>query len=178
MRSRWLLLPLFLWLAGCATLRPTPVEFPPLINRALVAQQLSGLPLQVSLDPSWEMVHNRFGDYLWRGPMRVTGRPELRLTVSQDSRQPLPTLVEAAARLQGVEAPTPAKSYAVAAHEGYCSSGFQGMAERKIVAIGWQEKDFTFLLLASWVDNEDGAVLATMIDAIKSSPPILEENRR
>ncbi|MDP8224823.1 MAG: hypothetical protein P9L99_15800 [Candidatus Lernaella stagnicola] len=160
MRRLWALW-LLLAVVGCAGRTPQPALLPPASDLELRRVDLPDFGMRISIPVNWAAKPTLPGNRVWIGPRRARGRADLRLVTGTEYRRPLEDLVVGLARMRGVATPTGVNATTVAGHEAMTCSGHRG--GRRMVAFAWQEDERTTVIVASWIDDEDGAALATMI---------------
>jgi hypothetical protein len=159
-----ILLPL---LAGCAALPRPAAVLPPPAQAALKAIEIPEIALRLSLPADWRPAPAGPGERLWVGPaVDESRRPEFRLVVSSDFKRGLAELAGVVARLHGLVDPPPAAPVTLAGQPGFFTAALKARDQRQVAIYDWQANDHTYLLIASWVAPEDGAIIQQMVQAL------------
>ncbi len=158
---------LTLTLVGCAARQPVSILLPPPADTPLTFSDEKELGLRIGVPVSWLTQPTFTGNRFWKGPPCLKGRGEFLLITADDFNRPLDELVVAAARVHGVKTPTEPLPAQIAGTEGVYVSGEKGAVKRKVLTFAWREEERTFLLLVSWVNEDDGAAVAAMIESLK-----------
>jgi hypothetical protein len=171
-----LLAPLLLTAMGCALPKPSPVLLPPpaKMPAAIVAIEDFGFALPVA--DGWLKATTRGNDRLWIGPNRTLGRAEVRLVAGPDYPGTAAELAVAGARLRGVRTPTEPVDATVAGLPAQFVSGHAGVNKRRTVVYAWSaDGATTFLLIGTWVDDQDGHDVMAMIGGLKTTASLPDQ---
>jgi len=152
--------------AGCASAVPVNIVLPSPSNIPLTAIDLSGIGLKMMLAEGWHQAQQTADSILWQGPLRNTGYPSLRIVFRPDYRHDLNDLAQAAARVGGVAYPTRPEPTTIAGLPASRCSGRKGIVEENLMTIAWRSGVWTYLLVLTWDEAQDGEALATMVNSI------------
>jgi len=170
-RAFLLMLGIFL-LIGCAPATPTLLDLPYATDIPMKPVELPQAGVALSIATNWtiEYDNNLLDNFYCEGPSRVTGRACMHLIYGTQSEQSLEDLATAAAMLEGVEIPPEPTTVELAGIPVIKSTGVVGPLNKKVVALTWESEDTVYLVLLTWVNEEDGEALGAMARSIKMIP--------